>query len=157
VLQQIPTNRNTNLMSAAPSLLPACHRRRAEARECVWVGTGGAAACWIYGSQDGARLGKAAYGQVIHGSEGECHWTRIGYDVWIFSLVWNCSLLIDFSYAGRVKILGSVDPDLVVIRHLREPGFESHSLDACFHSSLVLYMVYANVFIIYTTPIIKLS
>jgi hypothetical protein len=69
-----------------------------------------------------------------------------------FSLVWNCSLLIDFSYAGRVKILGSVDPDLVVVRHLLRSsgpsGFESHSLDACFHSSFMLYMVYANVSII---------
>jgi hypothetical protein len=41
-------------------------------------------ACWIYGSQDGARVDKAEHGQVVDRSEGECHWTRIGYDVWIF-------------------------------------------------------------------------
>jgi hypothetical protein len=67
-------------------------------------------------------------------------------------------LVDQFSYAGRVKIL---DPDLVVIQHLLRSsgpsGFESHSLDACFHSSVILYMVYANLFITYTTPIIKLS
>jgi hypothetical protein len=54
-----------------------------------------------------------------------------------------------------VKILDSVDPDLVVIRHLLRSsgpsGFESHSLDACFHSSFM------QIFSIYTTPVIKLS
>jgi hypothetical protein len=70
-------------------------------------------------------------------------------------------LVDQFSYVGRVKILDSVDPNLVVVRHLLRSsgpsGFESHSLDACFHSSVMLYMVYANLFIMYTTLIMKRS
>ena len=130
---------------------------RAEARECVRAGTCGKVSCRVQCAQNGTRVDEAKYGQIVNGSEGECHWTRVGYVVCHFSSVESvvCSMFIS---TDRRKILDSVDLDLVVVRRLLHStgsfGFESHTLKS--FSPYAMHMVYANLFITYATPMIKL-